>query len=50
MTLALPDPLDGRGRHRPTSPHPSDVTRVSDGLVREQLGYTKTPGGLPLPD
>ncbi|MEV5967598.1 nuclear transport factor 2 family protein [Kribbella sp. NPDC051952] len=27
-----------------------NVTRVSDGRVREQLGYTKTPGGLPLPD
>ena len=27
-----------------------NVTRVSDGLVREQLGYTKTPGSLPLPE
>jgi ketosteroid isomerase-like protein len=27
-----------------------NVTRVSDGRVREQLGYTKVPGGLPLPD
>ena len=27
-----------------------NVTRVSDGLVREQLGYTKTPGNLPLPE
>jgi len=28
-----------------------NVTRVSDGRVIEQLGYTKTPGGdLPLPD
>jgi ketosteroid isomerase-like protein len=26
-----------------------NVTRVSDGRVIEQLGYTKTPGGLPLP-
>ena len=27
-----------------------NVTRVSDGLVIEQLGYTKTPGDLPLPE
>jgi len=27
-----------------------NVTRVSDGLVLEQLGYTKTPGSLPLPE
>jgi ketosteroid isomerase-like protein len=27
-----------------------NVTRVSEGLVREQLGYTKTPGDLPLPE
>ena len=27
-----------------------NVTRVSDGRVIEQLGYTKTPGNLPLPD
>ena len=27
-----------------------NVTRVSGGRVREQLGYTKTPGGLPLPE
>ena len=27
-----------------------NVTRVSDGLVLEQLGYTKTPGDLPLPE
>lgn len=27
-----------------------NVTRVSGGRVIEQLGYTKTPGGLPLPD
>jgi len=27
-----------------------NVTRVSDGRVREQLGYTKTPGVLPLPE
>lgn len=27
-----------------------NITRVSDGRVIEQLGYTKTPGGLPLPD
>jgi ketosteroid isomerase-like protein len=27
-----------------------NVTRVSDGRVVEQLGYTKTPGGLPLPE
>lgn len=27
-----------------------NVTRVSNGRVREQLGYTKTPGGLPLPE
>ncbi len=27
-----------------------NVTRVSGGLVIEQLGYTKTPGGLPLPE
>ena len=27
-----------------------NVTRVSDGQVIEQLGYTKTPGGLPLPE
>jgi ketosteroid isomerase-like protein len=27
-----------------------NVTRVSDGHVIEQLGYTKTPGGLPLPE
>ena len=27
-----------------------NVTRVSNGQVREQLGYTKVPGGLPLPD
>lgn len=27
-----------------------NVTRVLDGLVVEQLGYTKTPGGLPLPE
>jgi ketosteroid isomerase-like protein len=26
-----------------------NVTRVSEGRVREQLGYTKTPGDLPLP-
>ncbi len=27
-----------------------NVTRVSDGRVIEQLGYSKTPGGLPLPE
>ena len=27
-----------------------NVTRVSDGRVIEQPGYTKTPGGLPLPE
>jgi len=27
-----------------------NVTRVSDGRVVEQLGYTKTPGDLPLPE
>jgi ketosteroid isomerase-like protein len=27
-----------------------NITRVSDGRVREQLGYTKTPGVLPLPE
>jgi len=27
-----------------------NVTRVSDGRVREQLGYTKTTGVLPLPE
>jgi len=27
-----------------------NVTRVSGGRVIEQLGYTKTPGGLPLPE
>ena len=27
-----------------------NVTRVSGGQVIEQLGYTKTPGGLPLPE
>ena len=27
-----------------------NVTRVSAGRVIEQLGYTKTPGGLPLPE
>ena len=27
-----------------------NVTRVSDGRVIEQLGYTKTPGELPLPE
>lgn len=27
-----------------------NVTRVSDGRVLEQLGYTKTPDGLPLPE
>ena len=27
-----------------------NVTRVVDGLVIEQLGYTKTPGDLPLPE
>ena len=27
-----------------------NVTRVSDGQVIEQLGYTKTPGDLPLPE
>ena len=27
-----------------------NVTRVSDGRVIEQLGYTKTPGVLPLPE
>ena len=27
-----------------------NVTRVSSGRVIEQLGYTKTPGGLPLPE
>lgn len=27
-----------------------NVTRVVDGQVIEQLGYTKAPGGLPLPD
>jgi ketosteroid isomerase-like protein len=27
-----------------------NVTRVSEGRVIEQLGYTKTPGDLPLPD
>ena len=27
-----------------------NVTRVIDGLVIEQLGYTKTPGDLPLPE
>ncbi len=26
-----------------------NVTRVEDGRVVEQLGYTKTPGSLPLP-
>jgi ketosteroid isomerase-like protein len=27
-----------------------NITRVSDGQVIEQLGYTKTPGVLPLPE
>lgn len=27
-----------------------NVTRVSGGRVIQQLGYTKTPGGLPLPE
>jgi ketosteroid isomerase-like protein len=27
-----------------------NVTRVSEGRVIEQLGYTKTPGALPLPE
>lgn len=27
-----------------------NVTRVQDGRVIEQLGYTKTPGVLPLPE
>jgi hypothetical protein len=27
-----------------------NVTRVSGGRVIEQLGYTKVPGGLPLPE
>lgn len=27
-----------------------NVTRVSNGRVIEQLGYTKTPGNLPLPE
>ena len=27
-----------------------NVTRVSEGRVIEQLGYTKTPGDLPLPE
>jgi ketosteroid isomerase-like protein len=27
-----------------------NVTRVVDGRVIEQLGYTKTPGDLPLPE
>jgi ketosteroid isomerase-like protein len=27
-----------------------NVTRVRGGRVLEQLGYTKTPGGLPLPE
>jgi ketosteroid isomerase-like protein len=27
-----------------------NVTRVQDGQVIEQLGYTKTPGVLPLPE
>jgi ketosteroid isomerase-like protein len=27
-----------------------NVTRVSGGRVIEQLGYTKTPSGLPLPE
>jgi ketosteroid isomerase-like protein len=27
-----------------------NVTRVRDGRVIEQLGYTKTPGVLPLPE
>ncbi|AKU14738.1 nuclear transport factor 2 family protein [Luteipulveratus mongoliensis] len=27
-----------------------NVTRVSGGQVIEQLGYTKTPGSLPLPE
>lgn len=27
-----------------------NITRVSNGQVIEQLGYTKTPGGLPLPE
>jgi len=27
-----------------------NVTRVSEGRVREQLGYTKTPSVLPLPE
>ena len=27
-----------------------NVTRVSGGRVLEQLGYTKTPGDLPLPE
>jgi ketosteroid isomerase-like protein len=27
-----------------------NITRVSDGRVIEQLGYTKTPGVLPLPE
>lgn len=37
-------------------PNPEDsvlgvnVTRVSNGQVIEQLGYTKTPGNLPLPE
>ena len=27
-----------------------NITRVEDGQVIEQLGYTKTPGDLPLPE
>ena len=27
-----------------------NITRVSEGRVIEQLGYTKTPGVLPLPE
>lgn len=27
-----------------------NITRVSEGRVIEQLGYTKTPGDLPLPE
>jgi hypothetical protein len=27
-----------------------NVTRVNDGRVIEQLGYTKAPGVLPLPE
>ena len=28
----------------------TNITRVSDGRIIEQLGYAKTPGDLPLPE